>query len=158
MLSIAAQRQCPTIPPNKDEREEHKKMRGFIPYQNEDGRVCPWEYLPCSSITPKLGMALALASGKLVIATGAMKPAFISMVAKSPAVSTGEIIPVIRVQPDQVFECTNCASLAGINIGSKVTLHATNGMQVTGTTSSGVAEIVAKDGDAAGSRVLVRFN
>ena len=43
------------------------------------------------------------------------------------------------------------------SIGSKVTLHASNGLQVTGTTTSGVAAIVAKDGDAAGSRVLVRF-
>ena len=48
-----------------------------------------------------------------------------------------------------------CASR---RIGAKVTLHASNGCQVTGTTSSGVAEIVAKDGDAAGSRVLVKFS
>ena len=133
-------------------------MRGFIPYQNEDGRVGPWEYLPCSAITPKIGMALVLSSGKLAIATGTTKPSYISMTEKSAAVSAGDIIPVIKVQPDQVFECTNSASLSGVNIGQKVTLHASNGLQVTGTTTSGVAEIVAKDGDGAGSRVLVRFD
>ncbi len=133
-------------------------MRGFIPYQNEDGRAAPWEYLPCSAITPKIGMALILSSGKLAIATGTTKPSYISMTEKSAAVSAGDIIPVIRVQPDQVFECTNSASLSGVNIGQKVTLHAANGLQVTGTTTSGVAEIVAKDGDGAGSRVLVRFD
>ena len=133
-------------------------MRGFIPYQNEDGRVQPWEYLPCSAITPKLGMALVQSSGKLAVATGTTKPTYISMVEKSAAVSAGEVIPVMRVTADQVFECTNSASLSGVSIGQKVTLHASNGCQVTGTTTSGVAEIVAKDGDGAGSRVLVRFD
>ena len=133
-------------------------MRGFIPYSNEDGRVAPWEYLPCGAITPKLGMALVFSSGNLAIATGTAKPTHISMCEKSAAVSAGTVIPVIRVQPDQVFETTNSASLSGVNIGQKVTLHASNGLQVTGTTTSGVAAIVAKDGDAAGSRVLVRFD
>jgi hypothetical protein len=133
-------------------------MRGFIPYANEDGRAAPWEYLPCGAITPKLGMALVQSSGNLAIATGTAKPAYISMCEKSAAVSAGTVIPVIKVQPDQVFECTNSASLSGVAIGQKVTLHASNGMQVTGTTTSGVATVVAKDGDAAGSRVLVRFD
>ena len=133
-------------------------MRGFIPYSNEDGRVPPWEYLPCSAITPKLGMALVQSSGNLAIATGTTKPTYISMVEKSAAVSAGTLIPVIRVLPDQVFETTNSASLSGVAVGSKVTLHASNGLQVTGTTTSGVATITAKDGDAAGSRVLVRFD
>ena len=133
-------------------------MRGFIPYSNEDGRVAPWEYLPCGAITPKLGMALVFSSGNLAIATGTTKPTHISMCEKSAAVSAGTVIPVIRVQPDQVFETTNSASLSGVNIGQKVTLHASNGLQVTGTTTSGVAAIVAKDGDAAGSRVLVHFD
>ena len=133
-------------------------MRGFIPHTNEDGRVAPWEYLPCSAITPKIGMALTQTSGNLAIATGTTKPTYISMMEAASAVTAGTKIPVIKVQPDQVFETTNSASLSGVNIGDKVTLHASNGLQVTGTTTSGVAAIVAKDGDAAGSRVLVRFD
>lgn len=133
-------------------------MRGFIPYSTEEGRVTPWEYLPCSAITPKIGMALIMSSGKLAIATGTNKPTYISMVDKDAAVTAGDIIPVIRVHEDEIFECTNSASLSGVNIGQKVTLHASNGLQITGTTSSGVAEIVAKDGDASGSRCLVRFS
>ena len=133
-------------------------MRGFIPYQNEDGRVPPWEYLPCGAITPKIGMALYQSSGNLAIATGTTKPTYISMAEKSAACSAGDLIPVIKVQPDQVFEYTTSASLSGVPIGSKVTLHASNGLQITGTTSSGVASIVAKDGDASGSRCLVRFD
>ena len=133
-------------------------MRGFIPYSNEDGRAAPWEYLPCSAITPKLGMALVFSSGNLAIAAGTAKPAYISMCEKEAAVAAGTRIPVIKVQPDQVFECTCSASLSGAAVGSKVTLHASNGLQVTGTTTSGVARIVAKDGDASGSRVLVCFD
>ena len=132
--------------------------RGFIPSENSDGRVPPWLYLPCSAITPKIGMALIMSSGKLGIATGTNKPTYISMVEKDAAVTAGDIIPVIEVLPDQVFETTNSASLSSVNIGQKVTLHASNGLQVTATTSSGVAEIVAKDGDASGSRVLVKFS
>ena len=132
-------------------------MRGFIPYSNEDGRVAPWEYLPCGAITPKLGMALVFSSGNLTVAAGTNKTTHISMCEKSAAVSAGTVIPVIRVQPDQVFETTCSASLSGVNVGDKVTLHASNGCQVTGTKTSGVATIVAKYGDTAGSRVLVRF-
>lgn len=133
-------------------------MRGFIPRSTEDGRVPPWEYLPCSAITPKIGMALVLSSGQLAIATGTTKPTYISMVEKSAACTAGDIIPVIAVQPDIVFECTNSASLNGVNVGQAVTLHASNGLQVTGTTSSGVATIVEKTaGTGTGNRTLVKF-
>lgn len=132
-------------------------MRGFVPYSTEEGRVQPWEYLPCSAITPKIGMALVQSSGNLAIATGTTKPTHISMVEKSAAVTAGDLIPVIRVEPDMVFEVTNSASLSGVTIGSKLTLHASNGLQITGTTTSGVAELVYKEADASGSRCLVRF-
>lgn len=133
-------------------------MRGFIPHSNEEGRVTPWEYLPCSAITPKIGMAMIMSSGKLAIATGTTKPVYICMADYDAAVSAGTIVPVIRVNADEIFETTNSASLSGVNIGQKVTLHASNGLQITGTTTSGVAELVAKDADASGSRCLVRFS
>lgn len=133
-------------------------MRGFIPYSNEEGRVTPWEYLPCSAITPKIGMAMIQSSGNLAIATGTTKPTYICMAEYDAAVTAGTIVPVIRVNADEIFEATCSASLSGVNVGQKVTLHASNGLQVTGTTTSGVAELIAKDGDASGSRVLVRFS
>ena len=132
-------------------------MRGFIPYHNEDGRVQPWQYLPCGAIKPSIGMALVQSSGVFAIAAGTTKPAYISMYEASDTLSSGTLIPVIAVTPDQVFETTASASLSGVGIGAKVTLHASNGCQVTGTTTGGVATIVAKDGDASGSRVLVKF-
>ena len=133
-------------------------MRGFIPYSSEDGRVQPWQYLPASAIKPTVGMALVMSSGKLAIATGTTKPTYISMFEAQNTLSAGDIIPAIPVERDQIFAATCSASLSGAAVGAKVTLHASNGCQVTGTTTSGVAEIVAKDGDASGSRVLVKFD
>lgn len=133
-------------------------MRGFIPHSNEDGRVQPWTYLPAAAIKPCIGMALALSAGKLTVAAGTVMPTHISMAEAADTLTAGDVIPVIAVQPDQVFETTCSAALTGVEIGARVTLHASNGCQVTGTTTGGVAELVAKDGDAAGSRVLVRFS
>lgn len=133
-------------------------MLGFYPETVIDGHVPPWEYLPASAIQPKVGMALILSSGKLAIATGTNKPEFICMAEHPAAVTAGTIVPVIRVTPEILFKTSNSASLSGVNVGEKVTLHASSGMQVTATKTSGVAEIIAKSGDASGSDVYVRFS
>lgn len=119
--------------------------------------VPDFEYLPCSAITPKIGMALTQTTGNLAIATGTTKPTYISMCEKSAACTAGDIIPVIRIQEDMVFETNFSASASSIKLGNKVTLHASDGMQVTATTSSGVAEVVYMDGTASGSMCRVRF-
>ena len=129
----------------------------FIPIKNADGAPAPFEYLPCSAITPKFGMALTQSSGKLAIATGTTAPTYISMYEAPAAVSAGTIIPVIRADHDTIYETTISAAGTSLNLGDKVTLHASNGLQVTATTTSGVAEIVYMDGTASGSMVRVRF-
>lgn len=115
------------------------------------------EYLPCGAITPKVGMALIQTTGNLAIATGTAKPTYISLVERSSACSAGELIPVMRVTEDLVFETTFSASASSIKLGNKVTLHASSGLQVTATTTSGVAEVVGMEGTASGSKCLVRF-
>ena len=67
-----------------------------------------------------------------------------------------DIIPVIRVNKDMIFETTFAAAATSVKLGDKVTLH-TDGLQVTGTTASGVAEVVYMDGTAAGDMCRVRF-
>jgi hypothetical protein len=132
----------------------------FLPFSYDDGQPRPWEYLPCGAITPKVGMALTQTSGNLAIATGTTKPTYISMIDCASALTAGDIIPVIRVDSGIIFETTNSASLSGVTKGQKVTLHASNGMQVTATTSSGVAEIIDYDetaGSGTGGVVYVRF-
>ena len=133
-------------------------MRGFIPYSNEDGRVNAFKYLPATGSTkPDIGLALVLSSGKLAKASGTTKPTHICMMEAPAAVSAGTLIPVIEVEPDIVFECVNQASLSGVNVGQAVTIH-TDGLQVTATTSSGVATIVEKTaGSGTGNPTLVRF-
>lgn len=130
---------------------------GFMIFQSDDGRIPPFEYLPCSAITPKMGMALTQTDGNLAIATGTTKPTYISMCEKAAACTAGDLIPVIRVQPDMTFETTCSAAFTSIKRGNKVTLHASSGLQVTATTSSGVAEVIDFDGTASGSYVRVRF-
>lgn len=128
----------------------------FMLARVNDGHVPPWEYLPCSAITPKVGMAMVLSSGKLAKCGATAKPEFICMREESAAVSAGDIVPVIRVDEDQTFETTNTASFASINIGDVVTLH-TDGLQVTATKTDGVAKVVGMDGTATGSKIKVKF-
>ena len=92
----------------------------FLIHSIDDGHVPAWEYLPCSAITPKVGMALTQSSGNLAIATGTTKPTYISMVEKSAACTAGDLIPVIRVSPDIIFETTISASGTSLNKGDKV--------------------------------------
>lgn len=131
----------------------------FLPFSYDDGQPRPWEYLPCGAITPKVGMALTQTSGNLAIATGTTKPTYISMIDCASALTAGDIIPVIRVDSGIIFETTNTASLSGVTKGQKVTLH-TDGLKVTATTTSGVAEIIDCDSVAssgANGVVYVRF-
>ena len=128
-------------------------MKGFFPDQSDHGAVTPFEYLPCGAITPKAGLALVLTNGLLALATGTTAPTYICMKDADAAVT---IIPVVRVDKDRIYETTNSAAFSSAKIGTKVTLH-TDGLQVTGTTASGVAEVVYMDGTAAGDMCRVRF-
>lgn len=129
---------------------------GFKIHSTDDGRTPAIEYLPVSAITPKAGMALAMSGGKLAIAAGTTKPTYISAVEKEVACAAGDLIPVIRVQPDMVLGTTASAAMTSVSLGSKVTI-ATGGLQVTATTTDGICEVVGMNGTAAGCEVLVRI-
>lgn len=103
-----------------------------------------------------MGMALTQTGGNLAVASGTTTPTYISMVEKETACTAGDIIPVLRVLPDMMFETTFQAAASAIKLGDKVTLH-TDGLQVTATKTNGVAEVVGMDGTAASDRVRVRF-
>lgn len=128
----------------------------FLIHSTDDGHALPWEYLPAGAITPKVGMALTQSSGNLALASGTTAPTYISMTERDTACTAGDLIPVVRVQKDTVYETTLAASGASLKVGDRVTLH-TDGMQVTATTTSGVAEIVEIIGTAIGGKVRVRF-
>ena len=127
----------------------------FLNKKNQDGHVAPFEQLPCSAITPKNGMAMVLSSGKLAVASGTNKPEFICVEDHGAAVSAGDLVTVVRVEADTDY-VTTLSAAGALNIGDKVTL-ASDGLRVTATTASGVAEIVAMEGTASGDTVVVRF-
>ncbi len=128
----------------------------FKIYSTDDNRVPGIEHLPASAITPKVGMALTQSGGQLALASGTTAPTYISMCEKDSACTAGDIIPVIRVGKDMIFETTFAAAATSIKPGDKVTLH-TDGLQITATTTGGVAEVVYMDGTASGSMCRVRF-
>ena len=136
----------------------------FLPHKTAEGKVIPWEYLPCTAITPKIGMTLIYnsSSGQLEICdtsdTG-VTPTYIAMADYSAAVTANDRIPVIRVDDETIYETTNSASFSSAKRGTKVTITS-GGLSVTATTSNGVAEIVDFDDVAAagtGGKVWVRF-
>lgn len=127
----------------------------FKIYSTDDNRVPGIEYLPASTITPKVGMALTMSSGKLEVASGTTTPLYISVIEKSSACKSGEIIPVIRVGKDIIFETSFSVDPESLNVGDKVTIDS-SGMTVTATKTNGVAEIVYMDRDA-GAMCRVRF-
>ncbi|MBQ2634698.1 MAG: hypothetical protein IJF88_09015 [Oscillospiraceae bacterium] len=128
----------------------------FLIHSIDDGRNAPLEQLPAGAITPKVGLALTQTDGLLAVASGTTKPSYICMAQRAAAVASGTVIPVIRVGSDMIFETVFSASASSIKLGNKVTI-ASDGLRVTATTSSGVAEVVGMDGSASGSTVRVRF-
>lgn len=129
---------------------------GFTPAYINQGHMQGWQYLPAGAITPKVGLALTQSSGLLAVAASTTRPTYLCMMESDAAVASGTKIPVIPVDNTALYDTTNSASFASINVGDKVTITS-GGLQVTATKDSGVAEVVYIDGTAVGSRITVKF-
>ncbi|MFY0426612.1 hypothetical protein [Vescimonas sanitatis] len=120
------------------------------------GNTPPIVYMqPTDGETYQVGEALKLASGKVTLCSGAVAP---SHVCVGPIDDNG-VVPCVEVQKYMEFETTlgvAPADSATVGVGDKVTLH-TDGMQVTATKTSGVAEVTGIDGQTVGSHVTVKF-
>ena len=120
------------------------------------GNTPPIVYMqPTDGETYQVGEALKLASGKVTLCSGAVAP---SHVCVGPVDDNG-VVPCVEVQKYMEFETTlgvAPADSATVGVGDKVTLH-TDGMQVTATKTSCVAEVTGIDGQTVGSRVTVKF-
>lgn len=128
----------------------------FLIHAIDGRRDAAIEYIPAGVITPKVGMMLTQTNGLLAVASGTTKPTYMSMCERETACTSGELIPVVRVLPDTRFETTFGAAATAVKPGQKVTI-ASDGLQVTATTTDGIAEVVEMDGTASGSKVRVRF-
>ncbi|MBQ8173432.1 MAG: hypothetical protein IJ034_05790 [Mailhella sp.] len=129
---------------------------GFKFHTLDDGRSPAIEYLPAGVITPQAGMALVQVNGLLAVASGATKPTYIAMTERENACESGEVIPVVRIQPDMVLGVPASVGMGDVALGEKVTISA-DGLSVTATVDGGVCEVIAKGGTDAGSEVLVRI-
>lgn len=128
----------------------------FAPFTHDSMHTHPIEELPCSAITPDVGMAMVMSGGVLVKATGTTKPTYLSVTRKEAACTAGDLIQVIRIDPGAKFLTTFGADAAAIKVGDKVTIG-TDAMSVTATTQGGVAEVVQLMGNALGSECIVRI-
>jgi len=132
------------------------RIQVFKLYTTDDGRVPPIEYLPAGAITPKIGMALYQTSGNLAIASVANDATYMSMVDKSAACTAGDLIPVVKIMPDQVWECQKDSTNAMV-VGTAYDVLA-GGLLIddNGTTGANF-QVNYVEGAAAGATVRGRF-
>ena len=122
----------------------------FSIHTTDDGRVPGLEYLPCGAVVPKAGMAMKLQNGKLAAAKGAELPLYLSMAERKEACENGELIPVIRISSDMVFETATPQGFAAVP-GDRVQLSA-DGLDLAAE-QGGAAEVAYADDSA----VRIRF-
>lgn len=102
-------------------------------------------------ITP--GMVLKYNAGKLAKAVGTDVPEYVSL----GSAKANQECAVKRIIEDEIYETKLSVAGASLTAGAKVTLHASNALEVTATTENGVFEIIEMDGTAAGSKVRGLF-
>lgn len=123
--------------------------------KNEIGVSSPVvKEMPAAAATYNVGDALALdASGYVAKATGTTAPTYIAFGAGT--LEAGEILAVHPVEAGDIYETTFSADGSALKAGAKVTI-ATNGAQVTATTSGGIATLLG-NGVASGKAIEVKF-
>lgn len=100
-----------------------------------------------------VGEALVLSSGKVTKAGATAVPEYIC--AEKKTAVTGDTVSCYLVEHNQEYE-TELSAAGTVTPGVKYTL-ATDGLRMTATSTSGVAEVVKAFGTASGSKVYVRF-
>lgn len=118
------------------------------------GQTPPIEYRQATADEAVvLGEALAMAATGLLTKCGATaRPDYIAVGPEDEH----DCVPVVKVQDYQIWRTQLSAAGTSLKVGSKVTLSE-DGLQVTATTDSGVAVIVALEGTEIGDSVRVRF-
>ena len=126
----------------------------FTYHQFDEGQVRPQEYLPgkAGEVFQPGEMLSVGADGALTKCAATEPPAYLCL---GPTQNDGTV-PCSRVARNVIYDVPLSAAGAALKLGNKVTLGA-DGLTVTATTASGVAEIVRMDGTASGDTVGVRF-
>lgn len=126
----------------------------FLLQSMDVGQTPPLEYRQATAEEAVvLGEALVTASTGLLTKCGATaRPDYIAVGPQDEH----DCVPVVKVQDYQIWRTQLSAAGTSLKAGSKVTLSE-DGLQVTATTDSGVAVIVALEGTEIGDSVRVRF-
>ena len=98
-----------------------------------------------------VGELLVLSSGTLTKSGATATPEFVAL-----GSGNGTIIPVKRIYEDEVYQAPLSASGASLNVGDKVTI-ASNGLEATATTTSGVFMITEILGTGVGDKINGMF-
>lgn len=101
-------------------------------YSTDDGHVPAWEFLPASGdITLEVGMGMAFGSDGTL--TASAKPTHICMKdSEGMTTAGGDLVPVVRIAEDQVWESTLYTAATSAKVGNEVDLSA-NGKWVDAT-------------------------
>lgn len=115
--------------------------------RNLDGSSNPIEfYLLTDNEGTTMGEALVQTNGRLTKCGATATPEFIALRAQTAEATSKTLLPVIRVTETDEFATTATATVASTLVGQKVTID-TSGDKVTATTTSGVFQITATDGN-----------
>lgn len=127
----------------------------FYPHTHDSGALQPWDYLPVRSVEVQTGMVLLNANGRYVPLSAASteKPEYICMATRKA--EEGELVPVLRVRDDMIYETRLTAEAAGAGVGTKLQVSK-GGLGVDGG-AEGSFEVTYIEGTAAGSVVRGRF-
>ncbi len=127
----------------------------FNPVKNDTGACQPWEYLPAAAGTYQVGQALNVSGGKLAAIEEASTvcPGYLSM--KKGTLVEGELLPVIRVRSDAIYESTLSEDAEDAAIGSCLQVSA-GGLEVDGA-AAGAFEVTYLEGTEEGAKVRGRF-
>lgn len=126
----------------------------FLPHQSDNG-LQPWEYYPAAAGSYTVGQMLTMKDGQLTPQTEASTttPPYLCMA--SVTVTDGQLVPVIRVTRDVIFETQLSAAAEAAVVGSKLQVSA-GGLQVDAA-AAGTFEVVFLEGTDAGATVCGRF-
>lgn len=127
----------------------------FKIHTRDTAAVMPMEYLPGAAGAYKMGQMLTVAAGKVkpVSAATNTTPPYVCMAEKT--IAEGELVPVVRVSRDTVYETQLNAAAEAAVIGTKLQVAA-DGVTASAA-AAGTFEIVKLEGTGAGDTVWGRF-
>lgn len=129
----------------------------FLPHQSDNGALQPWEYLPAAAGTYQVGQLLNVSGGKLaaIAEASATTPAYLCM-SNITVAEDEELVPVIRVSKNYIYETKLSAAAASAKVGTKLQVSA-GGLEADAA-AAGSFEVVFLEATTKGAVVRGRFN